>query len=82
MVTKIQKWGNSQGLRFTKDILEHARIHVGDDVRVSVNRGRIIVEPVTRVRGRHSLKTLVNRMPKNYKPEELGWGAPVGKEAW
>jgi antitoxin component of MazEF toxin-antitoxin module len=23
MITSIKKWGNSQGLRFSKDILEH-----------------------------------------------------------
>ena len=25
MVTKVQKWGNSQGLRFTKTLLDEAR---------------------------------------------------------
>ena len=26
MLTKVQRWGNSQGLRFTKAILEEARL--------------------------------------------------------
>ena len=30
MLTKVQRWGNSQGLRFTKAILEEARIDVRD----------------------------------------------------
>lgn len=82
MVTKIQKWGNSQGLRFTKALLIEAGIHVGDKVIVSVKKGRILVEPVSRVRSRYDLKALLSRMPKNYQPGQLDWGAPSGKEVW
>ncbi len=82
MVTKVQKWGNSQGLRFTKTLLDEARINVGDEVKVSVRKGRIIVEPVTKVRGRHDLKVLVSKMPKRHQTEEQDWGPPVGKEVW
>ena len=82
MLTKIQKWGNSQGLRFTKAVLEEAQINVGDEVNVSVQKGRIIVEPATRVRGRHDLKELVSRMPKGYQAKELDWGSPIGREVW
>lgn len=82
MLTKVQKWGNSQGLRVTKALLDEARINVGDAVNVSVRKGRIVVEPVTRVRGRYDLKTLVSRMPKGYRAKELDWGSPVGKEVW
>ncbi len=78
----VQKWGNSQGLRFTKSMLEEARIKVGDSVRVSGEKGRITVEPVSRVRGRHDLRALVSKMPKEYAVDELDWGMPVGREAW
>ena len=82
MLTKVQKWGNSQGLRFTKTLLDEARINVGDEVNVSIRKGRIIVEPVAKVRGRYDLKTLVAKMPKTYQPEEQDWGPHVGKEVW
>lgn len=82
MVTKIQKWGNSQGLRVTKTILEEAQIGVGDEVKISVRRGQIIVEPVSKVRGKYDLKKLVAKIPKGRRAEELEWGAPAGKEAW
>jgi len=82
MLTKIQKWGNTQVLRFTKAILEDAQINVGDEVSVSVQKGRIIVEPVTKVRGRYDLKELVSKMPNEYQVEELDWGPPIGKEVW
>lgn len=82
MLTKIQKWGNSQGLRFTKALLHEARINVGDEVNVSIQEGRIIVEPMTKVRGRYDLKELISRMPETYQSEEVNWGPPVGKEVW
>ena len=82
MVTKIQKWGNSQGLRLARQILEDACISVGDDVELAVREGMIVIVPIRRVRGRQSLKELVARIPKNYKPEETDWGKPVGNEVW
>jgi len=82
MVTKIQKWGNSQGLRLARQLLEDAGISVGDDVEVAVREGMIVIAPVRRIRGRQSLQELVTRIPKNYKPEETDWGKPVGNEVW
>ena len=82
MLSKVQKWGNSQGLRLTKALLQEVQIHVGDEVNVSVQKGRIIIEPVTKVRGRYDLKELVSKMPQKYHAEELDWGEVTGKEAW
>ena len=82
MVTKVQKWGNSRGLRFSKEVLQEAQIGVGDDVQVSVRGGRIIVEPLTKVRGRYKLKDLVGKIPKGDLAQEADWGLPVGREAW
>ena len=82
MVTRVQKWGNGQGLRFAKSVLAEARIDVGDRVRVSVKNRRILVEPVSRVRGRHDLRALVARMPEDYQAAETDWGPTFGREAW
>ena len=82
MVTKVQRWGNSQGLRLSRHILEEAHISVGDEVDLAVHDGVIVVAPARRVRGRCNLKELVARIPRNYKPQEVNWGYPVGKEAW
>ncbi len=82
MVTKVQKWGNSQGLRLAKQVLEEARISVGDPVDVSTRDGVIVIAPVKRVRGRLRLQDLLSRIPKNYRPEKVKWGEPVGRENW
>ena len=82
MVTKVQKWGNSQGVRLSKELLSDVEINVGDAVDVAVRDGTLVVTPVRRVRGGHDLRELVRRIRKGYKPEELDWGHPVGREVW
>jgi antitoxin MazE len=82
MVTKVQKWGNSHGLRLSKEVLADAGISPGDEVDVKTRDGLIVIEPVRRVRGKRSLAELVSRIPKDYKPEEVDWGGPAGKEVW
>ena len=82
MITKVQKWGNSQGLRLSKDLLSEAEIEMGDAVDVVVSQGTLVATPVRRVRGGHDLRELVSRIPKDYKPEEVDWGPPVGREVW
>jgi antitoxin MazE len=82
MITRIQRWGNSQGLRLARQVLEDARISVGDDVDVAARDGMIVIVPVRRVRGRVSLQEIVSRIPDDYNPEEMDWGKPLGKEVW
>ncbi|MFA5906220.1 MAG: AbrB/MazE/SpoVT family DNA-binding domain-containing protein [Desulfobacula sp.] len=82
MLTKIQKWGNSQGLRLAKNVLADANLDIGDAVDISVKDGIMIVTPAKKIRGRHNLEDLVSRIPENYQPGEIDWGEPVGKEAW
>ena len=59
MHTKIQKWGNSQGLRLAKNVLEDACLSVGDEVDVAVKDGIIVVMPIRKIRGRYRLEDLV-----------------------
>ena len=82
MLAKIIKWGNSQGLRLSKNLLEDAQLDVGDEVDISVKDGIMIVKPAKRIRGRYNLKDLVARIPQNYESREADWGEPLGKEIW
>lgn len=82
MVTRVQKWGNSQGLRLSKETLSTVRIEIGDVVDVTVHEGSIVVTPVRRVRGALDLERLVAAIPKGYRPGEADWGPPVGGEVW
>jgi len=82
MLAKIQKWGNSQGLRIAKHLLVDAKLNVGDEVDISVKNGVMVVKPKKSVRGRYSLEDLVSRISKDHETDEIDWGEPVGKEVW
>ncbi len=82
MVTRIQKWGNSQGLRLPVDVLERAALAVGDEVAVTAKDGVITIMPTRRIRGKRNLRELVRQIPKNYRAEETEWGEPIGREVW
>jgi len=82
MVTRIQKWGNSQGLRLPKRLLEELRLAVGDEVNVVVRDGVIVIQPHRMRRGAHRLEDLVARIPGDDHPNEVQWGHPVGRETW
>jgi antitoxin MazE len=80
MLSKIQSWGNSQGLRLNKQLLEEAHLKVGQQVDIIAFEGEIIIKPTSKIKGRYSLKDLVAKMPQNYKTQEANWGKAVGKE--
>jgi antitoxin MazE len=78
MLTKVQKWGNSQGLRLARHVLERAHIAIGDDVDVIPGKDEIVIKKVARKK--FDLSEMVSRMPKGYKPKEESFGKPVGRE--
>jgi antitoxin MazE len=80
MVTKVQKWGNSQGLRLPKQILDLANIAVGDQVELIIGDREIVVKKVPRAK--YDLAELVSRIPKGYTVREVDFGPAVGKEEW
>ncbi len=80
MVAKVQRWGNSQGLRLPKHVLETANISVGDDVEVIPQEGQIIIKKVSK--RKFDLAEMVSRMPRNYKAREESFGKSVGREEW
>jgi len=82
MLTKVQKWGNSQGIRIPKSLLEDSQLKVGEDVDISAQEGKIIVEAANKIRGKYKIEDLVSQMPDEYKPEAVDWGPPVGREVW
>ena len=82
MLVKVQKWGNSQGIRLSKEVLAEADILVGDDLEIVPTKGQIVIKPIHKIRGKYELKDLVSQIPANYKVAEEDWGAAVGLEVW
>jgi antitoxin MazE len=82
VITRIQKWGNSQGLRLAREILAEAGLDVGDAVDVSVRDGAVLIVSARRVRGAVALEALVKQLPADHEPQEFDWGRPHGREVW
>ncbi|MCY4426298.1 MAG: AbrB/MazE/SpoVT family DNA-binding domain-containing protein [Halieaceae bacterium] len=78
MLSTIQKWGNSQGLRLAKTVLQDARLKVGDQVDIRVDKGHIVIAPTTRVRGRYDLRELLSNMPERRRVE--GFDQPTERK--
>lgn len=80
MQTKIQKWGNSLGLRIPKSFAEQAGVEAGSEVDLSVEDGDLVVRP--RRSPRYELSDLLRAVTANNVHEEVETGEPVGREAW
>ena len=76
----IQKWGNSQGIRIPKFILEQINLSTDSTVDLIVKDNTIIIKEAVK---KH--KTLAERF-ENYNGEtptgEYDWGNPQGEEIW
>ena len=79
MKARIQKWGNSLALRIPKSFATHSNIEQGSVVDLSLDNGRIIVEPAQE---QYSLEELLARVTKTNLHSEVDFGLPVGKEVW
>lgn len=45
MVTKLQKWGNSMGVRLGRDVVQSAALKEGMEVEVTAADGAITIRP-------------------------------------
>lgn len=78
METKIVKWGNSQGIRLNKELLNQAGISINDNVLIEVNENNeLIIKKL-----RPSIKELFSNYKDDYKLEEFAWGENKGRELW
>jgi antitoxin MazE len=80
METKIQKWGNSLGLRIPKSFAAEAKVEAGSTVEISVKNGDLVIRLVRR--GKYALSELLKAVNRRNLHEEVRTGKPVGREAW
>ncbi len=80
MITRIQKWGNSLGLRIPRGLAEDADVGEGSSVDISVRRGSLVIRPV---KGQeYHLDDLLDKVKSSNLHEEVEVSGPVGGEAW
>jgi len=87
MRTTLQRWGNSQGVRIPKQLVERIGVEIGSEVLISLgdDQSTITIAPVQDsrpVRGRHRIEDLIAAsQPDSFDDGEV-WTDSQGKEGW
>jgi antitoxin MazE len=76
---KIQKWGNSLGIRIQKTVAEQLNLKENAEVLIGVEENCIIVTPLPK---KKTLKSMLEGVTPEIAHGELDFGPPVGKEIW
>ena len=81
MEIQVVKWGNGQGIRIPKLILQELDIRVNDTLSMEVRGEQIIIEKVKFKR--RSLEERARAYGGKLGPyTEFDWGEPKGREVW
>ncbi len=80
MEAKLQKWGNSDGIRIPSNILKALNLKTNDKVDLNFQEDKIIIsKPLKK-------KLSLDEKFLNYKgtnlAKEFSWDEPKGKELW
>ena len=80
MVTQVKAWGNSQGVRLSKDLLSLANIKNIDYLTIEVVDGNIVLKKTFKHR---TLEERAEEFGGKLGPyQEYDWGEPVGRDRW
>lgn len=86
--TIIKKWGNSQGIRLSKEVLSKMDLKEDDTLGINIYDGKMIIEKVNKPK----YLNLTERLEAFYQrpideiyvenTQEVNVGDPVGNEIW
>lgn len=79
MITTIQKWGNSQGIRIPKIIIDELKWTENDELALDIENGNIVIRKTSK---RKSIEELFEGFSGEYVPTDINWGEPQGEEIW
>lgn len=77
----IKKWGNNLGVRLPAAITKEAQLYVDQEVRLLVEHGRVVVEPVDTT-ANLTLEDRLKRFDPALHGGEVMASNPVGSERW
>jgi len=80
--TTIVKWGNSQGIRLPKLLLDSINLAEDDIVEVTTENNTIIIKKTEEKRVYKTIQERFERFDGVYEQIEVDWGKPTGKEIW
>ena len=86
MMTKtmrVNKWGNSIGIRFPSEFADSIQLKEKSLVEVSIEGEKLIITRKKEEPPRKTIQELFKMYPADYiEDEEIDWGKPAGGEAW
>lgn len=81
MTTQVKTWGNSHGIRLSKELLALAGIQNNDILNIELVNGDIVIRKVEKQH--RTLEERAKEYGGKLGPyEEFDWGEPVGRERW
>ena len=78
MEAKIQKWGNSLGLRIPNHIVKDLSLLHGSIVEIEEEADTIVIRP----KEKHNLDDMLNSINNTNIHSEISFGRPEGEEIW
>ena len=78
MKAKIQKWGNSLGVRIPSIIAKDLSIDNGATVDILEDSGQIVIRPIKK----RNLKMMLDSITDGNVHTEIDFGSSEGKENW
>jgi len=79
MEIKLQKWGNSLGIRIPSNILKSLNLNINDIVNIKEEEEKIII---TKVEKKISLEEKIKAYEGKNISKEFEWDEPRGREIW
>lgn len=86
--TNVRRWGNSQGIRLTKEIMSQMKLQENDSIGINIIDGKMTVEKINKPK----YLNLSERLEAFYKrpideiyvesTQEVDVGDPKGNEMW
>lgn len=81
-IVTLQKWGNSQGIRIPKYLLNSLQWQQGDKVTLNIEANKLLIEQAPISRHKNIKELFKGFNPKNYIAREIDWGKSAGDEVW
>lgn len=80
MTTNIQKWGNSQGIRLPKVLLDALNWHENEEIELTAKDNTIVITKAKPQR--KTIQELFEGYDGEYEHTDIDWGEPMGAEIW
>ncbi len=80
MRARVQKWGNSLGIRIPKAVAQESAVGEDSEVEITSKDGNIVISPLRKKA--FSIRQLLSKVTAANIHVEIESGHPVGKESW